>query len=53
MFHTVECSYNDPKSEAELNAFYSELGFATQQASGLTTRIRCFGSPAQQIYARN
>lgn len=33
--------------------FMRELDFATRQASGLTTRIRCFGSPAQQIYARN
>lgn len=24
MFYTVECSYNDPDSEAEWNAFYSE-----------------------------
>jgi len=30
-----------------------ELDFATQQASGLMTRIRCFGSPAEHLFARN
>lgn len=40
MFYTVECSYNDPQSEAEWNAFYSQeklpalisvSGFSTSQ----------------------
>ncbi len=40
MFYTVECSYNDPESEAEWNAFYSQQklpalisvnGFVTSQ----------------------
>lgn len=33
--------------------FIRELDAAIQQASGLTPRIRCFGSPAEQIFARN
>ncbi len=33
--------------------FIRELDAAIQQASGLTLRIRCFGSPAEQIFARN
>lgn len=33
--------------------FMHELDFAIQQASGLTTRIRCFGSPAEHIFNRN
>ena len=27
MFYTVECSYNDPESEAEWNAFYSQQNY--------------------------
>ncbi|WP_121553504.1 hypothetical protein [Gibbsiella quercinecans] len=33
--------------------FMRELDRAIRQASGLTARIRCFGSTAPQIYARN
>ncbi len=33
--------------------FMRELDFATQQAFGLIARIRCFGFPAHQIFARN
>ncbi|WP_353613290.1 hypothetical protein [Mangrovibacter phragmitis] len=33
--------------------FMRQLDFATQQVSGLTTRIRCFGYPAEHIFARN
>jgi hypothetical protein len=33
--------------------FMRELDFATQQASGLMVRIRCFGFPAQHLFARN
>ncbi len=33
--------------------FMHELDIATQQASGLTARIRCFGSQAEHLFARN
>lgn len=33
--------------------FMRELDVATQQASGLTARIRCFGSQAAHLFARN
>ncbi|MCV9376427.1 MULTISPECIES: hypothetical protein [Hafnia] len=33
--------------------FMYELDLATQQASGLIARIRCFGSTSSQLYARN
>lgn len=33
--------------------FMRELDFAIQQASGLKSRIRCFGTPAEQLFARN
>lgn len=33
--------------------FMRELDFATQQTSGLMTRIRCFASPAEHLFARN
>lgn len=33
--------------------FMRELDCATHEASGLTTRIRCFGFPAEHLFARN
>lgn len=36
-----------------MDNFMRELDLAIRQASGLMARIRCFGSNARQIYARN
>lgn len=36
-----------------MESFMRELDVATQQASGLTARIRCFGSQAEHLFARN
>lgn len=41
MFYTVECSYNDPESEAEWNAFYSQQKLpALISVAGFTTSQR-------------
>ncbi|WP_318363018.1 sugar ABC transporter [Enterobacter sp.] len=41
MFYTVECSYNDPDSEAEWNAFYSQQKLpALISVAGFTTSQR-------------
>lgn len=41
MFYTVECSYNDPKSEAEWNTFYSHEKLpALISVTGFTTSQR-------------
>ncbi|WP_313161729.1 hypothetical protein [Kosakonia cowanii] len=36
-----------------MEKFMREVDLATQQASGLTARIRCFGSQAEHLFARN
>jgi len=41
------------RTQDVMENFMGELDAAIQQASGLTPRIRCFGSPAEQIFARN
>ena len=41
------------RTQEVMENFMRELDFAIQQASGLIARIRCFGSPAPQIFARN
>lgn len=41
MFYTVECSYNDPETEAEWNAFYSQKKLpALISVAGFTTSQR-------------
>ncbi len=36
-----------------MEEFMRELERAIRQASGLTARIRCFGSAASHLFARN
>lgn len=51
----AELFYRQTKQRTQdvMENFIRELDLAIQQASGLTARIRCFASPAQQLYARN
>lgn len=41
------------RTQEVIENFTRELDLATHQTSGLTTRIRCFGYPAERIFARN